>query len=245
MNIERQVLQRQILSQIGVDCWIRRDSGDFDVFNINEVSIKKELNFTNIRDIKEDTLNHDLNKFKGESISESEAINPNISISLNQVNIHKKPDNIPKDLNEVECNDLKEKLNNSNKIEPFQLQAIHYNNWLLMVDSHELNKNELQVELWHNICRVLNHKVEMLNFPLITDSHIIVMSSEPMDTVELANATLAGFIFKVAKTNKVKLGCLTDIKTGLIDDRLISVPTLSDMLAQPLLKKELWLLLNQ
>lgn len=130
-------------------------------------------------------------------------------------------------------------------IRPFELQAISYEGWVLLIDIEFLQEDNQQEQLWKNIYQALRQPVETLKFPIVTDTQMIAMSTEPMDTVELANATLAGFIFKMVKTEQVQLAFLTDISEGLDDERLVRLPLLNEMMAEPQLKKKFWQLLHE
>ncbi len=129
---------------------------------------------------------------------------------------------------------------NRQKIRPFHIQAMVYRHWLLLVELTELQKNIEMQTLWDNICQVLAEAVDQLRFPLITDATILNSSAEPMDTVQLANASLAGFIFRMMKTEQVKLAKLTPLAEGLYDERFVDVPTLKQMLTEPKSKRQFW-----
>ena len=61
-----------------------------------------------------------------------------------------------------------------------------------------------------------------------------------MDTAELANASLAGYIFKIGRSEEVLVAALTELPEGLIHPNLAIVPTLDEMLADNTLKRQLW-----
>lgn len=121
---------------------------------------------------------------------------------------------------------------NCQTVAAFTLSGIHYGQWVLLVDVGQMDTEASQ--LWHNICVGLSQQPERLSFPLC----------QGMDDVALANATLAGFIFKLAKVEQVRVASLTTLVEGLDDERLLSVPRLDEMLRQPMLKRQLWQLLQ-
>ena len=61
-----------------------------------------------------------------------------------------------------------------------------------------------------------------------------------MDTAELANASLAGYIFKIGRSEEIKVASLTVLPDGLEHPNLTMVPTLDEMLADSSLKRQLW-----
>lgn len=114
------------------------------------------------------------------------------------------------------------------KIAPFDLQGGRYGNYVLIVDIQALN-NDSQ-KLWQNITRALSLDLETSSFPIC----------EGMDTVELANASLAGYIFKIGRSEEVKVVALTELPTGLSHTNFTSTVTLDKMLADSSLKKQFW-----
>jgi hypothetical protein len=114
------------------------------------------------------------------------------------------------------------------KVAPFDLQGGRYGNWVLMVDIQSLN-NDSQ-KLWQNITQALSLSCETTSFPIC----------EGMDTAELANASLAGYVFKIGRSEEVLVAALTELPDGLIHPNLSSVPTLDEMLADTSLKRDLW-----
>src|SRR5699024_12185759 len=69
------------------------------------------------------------------------------------------------------------------KVAPFDLQGGRYGDWVILVDIQSLN-NDSQ-KLWQNITQALSISCETTSFPIC----------EGMDTAELANASLAGYVF--------------------------------------------------
>lgn len=123
------------------------------------------------------------------------------------------------------------------RLAPFVLQGVRYQNWVLLVDINELqSQHDGQLyTLWQNLCAALSQPVETLNFPVC----------QGMDDVEIANACLAGFMFKVGGNDRKKVAALTALAEGLDHERLTRVPMLEEMLIEPRLKRQLWQLLQE
>ncbi len=114
------------------------------------------------------------------------------------------------------------------KVVPFDLQGGRYGDWVILVDIQALN-NDSQ-KLWQNITQALSISCETTSFPIC----------EGMDTAELANASLAGYVFKIGRREEIKVAALTALPDGLEHPNLSTVPTLDDMLADSSLKCQLW-----
>lgn len=114
------------------------------------------------------------------------------------------------------------------KVAPFDLQGGRYGDWVILVDIQALN-NDSQ-KLWQNVTQALSISCETTSFPIC----------EGMDTAELANASLAGYIFKIGRSEEIKVAALTALPDGLEHPNLSTVPTLDDMLADSSLKCQLW-----
>ena len=114
------------------------------------------------------------------------------------------------------------------KIAPFDLQGGRYGDWVVLVDIQAL-KNESQ-KLWQNITQALSISCETTSFPIC----------EGMDTAELANASLAGYVFKLGRSEETKVAALTALPDGLEHPNLTTVPTLEEMLTNNKLKRQLW-----
>ena len=114
------------------------------------------------------------------------------------------------------------------KVVPFDLQGGRYGDWVILVDIQALN-NDSQ-KLWQNITQALSISCETTSFPIC----------EGMDTAELANASLAGYVFKIGRSEEIKVAALTALPDGLEHPNFSTVPTLDDMLADSSLKRQLW-----
>ena len=114
------------------------------------------------------------------------------------------------------------------KVAPFDLQGGRYGDWVILVDIQALN-NDSQ-KLWQNITQALSISCETTSFPIC----------EGMDTAELANASLAGYIFKIGRSEEIKVAALTALPDGLEHPNFTTVPTLDEMLKDSKLKRQLW-----
>ncbi len=118
------------------------------------------------------------------------------------------------------------------KVAPFDLQGGRYGDWVILIDIQALN-NDSQ-KLWQNITQALSITCETTSFPIC----------EGMDTAELANASLAGYVFKIGRTEEIKVMSLTALPDDLDHPKLTAIPTLDEMLADSKLKRQLWKLLS-
>lgn len=114
------------------------------------------------------------------------------------------------------------------KVAPFDLQGGRYGNWVVLVDIKALN-NDSQ-KLWENITQALSIACETTSFPIC----------KGMDTAELANASLAGYVFKIGRSEDIQIAALTELPEGLEHPNLADAPTLNEMLADSNLKRQLW-----
>ena len=97
-----------------------------------------------------------------------------------------------------------------------------------MVDIQALDNHSQK--LWQNICQALSLECETTSFPIC----------EGMDTLELANASIAGYIFKIGRSDTIKVASLTPLPSGLRYANRVIVPTLAEMLEDAMLKQHLW-----
>ena len=118
------------------------------------------------------------------------------------------------------------------KVAPFDLQGGRYGDWVILVDIQALN-NESQ-KLWQNITQALSIDCETTSFPIC----------EGMDTAELANASFAGYVFKIGRSEEIQVLTLTALPEGLEHPNLTPAPTLDEMLADSSLKRQLWEMLS-
>lgn len=114
------------------------------------------------------------------------------------------------------------------KVVPFDLQGGRYGDWVILVDIQALNSDSQK--LWKNITQALSITYETASFPICAG----------MDTAELANASLAGYIFRIGLREEIKVAALTALPEGLHHPNLTTVPTLDEMLADSDSKRQLW-----
>jgi len=131
--------------------------------------------------------------------------------------------NFPKSASDYSVNDESLK-----KVVPFDLQGGRYGDWVILVDIKALNSDSQK--LWKNITEALSITCETTSFPIC----------DGMDTAELANASLAGYIFRIGRSEEVQVAALTALPDGLQHPNLITVPILEDMLANSDAKRQLW-----
>lgn len=117
-------------------------------------------------------------------------------------------------------------------VSPFDLQGGCFGNWVLIVDIKSLTHDAQK--LWQNITQALSLSCENTSFPHCSG----------MDTVELANASLSGYLFKVGRREDIKVAALTPLPQGVTHPYLFSVPTLTEMIADCHLKREFWSQIN-
>ncbi|WP_348548436.1 hypothetical protein AADH33_07220 [Psychrobacter sp. KFRI-CH2-11] len=114
------------------------------------------------------------------------------------------------------------------KVLPFSLQGGRYGNWVILVDMQTLSGDSQK--LWQNITQALSMTCETTSFPICAG----------MDTAELANASLAGYVFKIGRSEEVQVAALTALPDGLTHPALTTLPTLDEMLADSRLKRQFW-----
>ena len=114
------------------------------------------------------------------------------------------------------------------KVAPFDLKGGRYGDWVILVDIKALNSDSQK--LWQNITQALSITCETTSFPIC----------DGMDTAELANASLAGYIFRIGRSEEIKVAALTALPNGLQHPNLTTVPKLEEMLADSDAKRQLW-----
>ena len=114
------------------------------------------------------------------------------------------------------------------KVAPFDLKGGRYGDWVILVDIKALNSDSQK--LWQNIIQALSITCETTSFPIC----------DGMDTAELANASLAGYIFRIGRSEEIQVAALTALPNGLQHPNLTTVPTLEAMLADSDAKRQLW-----
>ena len=126
----------------------------------------------------------------------------------------------------------------------FDLQAIVVGEWTLVVDSHFLQTDSRQHQLWQQIISGFKASVHFFNFPLFTDSqHLPKATVQLMSSYPMAVAGFSGFLYRINQGNP-KVGALTPLPDCLDEQPIQRLPYLLDMLDDYRLKRQLWQLLS-
>lgn len=137
-----------------------------------------------------------------------------------------------------------EQLNDELLTASFDLQAIVVGEWTLVVDSHFLQTDSRQHQLWQQIISGLKASVHFFNFPLLTDSqHLPKATVQLMSSYPMAVAGFSGFLYRINQGNP-KVGALTPLPDCLDEQPIQRLPYLLDMLDDYRLKRQLWQLLS-
>lgn len=137
-----------------------------------------------------------------------------------------------------------EQLNDELLTARFDVQAIVVGEWTLVVDSHFLQTDSRQHQLWQQIISGLKASVHFFNFPLLTDSqHLPKATVQLMSSYPMAVAGFSGFLYRINQGNP-KVGALTPLPDCLDEQPIQRLPYLLDMLDDYRLKRQLWQLLS-
>lgn len=137
-----------------------------------------------------------------------------------------------------------EQLNDELLTASFDVQAIVVGEWTLVVDSHFLQTDSRQHQLWQQIISGLKASVHFFNFPLLTDSqHLPKATVQLMSSYPMAVAGFSGFLYRINQGNP-KVGALTPLPDCLAEQPIQRLPYLVDMLDDYRLKRQLWQLLS-
>ena len=137
-----------------------------------------------------------------------------------------------------------EQLNDELLTASFDVQAIVVGEWTLVVDSHFLQTDSRQHQLWQQIISGFKASVHFFNFPLLTDSqHLPKATVQLMSSYPMAVAGFSGFLYRINQGNP-KVGALTPLPDCLDEQPIQRLPYLLDMLDDYRLKRQLWQLLS-
>lgn len=137
-----------------------------------------------------------------------------------------------------------EQLNDELLTASFDVQAIVVGEWTLVVDSHFLQTDSRQHQLWQQIISGFKASVHFFNFPLLTDSqHLPKATVQLMSSYPMAVAGFSGFLYRINQGNP-KVGALTPLPDCLDEQPIQCLPYLLDMLDDYRLKRQLWQLLS-
>ncbi|MBH0095604.1 hypothetical protein I6E61_04295 [Psychrobacter sp. NZS113] len=268
--LQHRMQQRQILAMMGINQWVQPSSATINmadisaptisdstidtptqavssVTNIEQPSIEQQSNaavsieMSNIAfadsvsaAIDDDATRnyyHDTNDVELESPNEQSPVTYSFDTTTPDVAVRPLVDNIAQQTTAAIGQSPIAHINNDDsfkKVSPFDLQGGRYGDWVVLVDIQALN-NDSQ-KLWQNITQALSITCETTSFPIC----------EGMDTAELANASLAGYVFKIGRSEDIQVIALTELPEGLEHPTLTAVPTLDEMLTDSSLKRQLW-----
>ncbi|PIE47452.1 MAG: hypothetical protein CSA42_03360 [Gammaproteobacteria bacterium] len=230
-QIAQAVQQRQILARMGIDCWVNQNIQQ-KLLTINELIALLDVNqLDNNQQII--NLNSQINS-QVKNVDEADEV---IAVADAIDSVKPKPQaenkadttlNATLDLPNTKQQLMPNSMQELKLVVPFELQGVSFANWVLLVDMETISEQELT--LWNNICQALKLDIQSIKFPLISNHN----------TVEVANAALTGFIFRLAKSEKIKVANLTKLPKGVEDKRLTSLATLKQMLGNPINKQAFW-----
>lgn len=265
------VQQRQILAMMGLDIWVQRDCAtikvDYQTFaeqhkanseaqlqslqalmsetGVDQVTVEGAKEVGNVSseaqlqssvavptkavvgpDQDQTTAALDNDKAqKSSAISENQTVNNDPIQALKQ----------KFDASENKSTQLKVNLADSlEQVAPFEVIGAHFKDWVLLADV-SVFRHENTLRLWENIISGLSISPQLLKFPICPE----------ISDKESANASVAGFIFSLAKNHEIKVAALTRMPKGIEHPQLKKVPYLTEMLEDSGLKKQLWQVLNQ
>lgn len=260
--LQRRVQQRQILAMMGIDQWVRPDAATLSMADITAIS-ESRLNLSSpsisltssqrspVSDVSDSeaawntqspvndrhphriddgSSNHldtsDTSSYHDDAYLDGEHALPTVAqVVAPLVDAVKTTTAAP---SVVHASADKYADESNKKVLPFSLQGGRYGNWVIMVDMQTLSGDSQK--LWQNITQALSMTCETTAFPICAG----------MDTAELANASLAGYVFKIGRSEEVQVAALTALPDELTHPALTTLPTLDEMLADSRLKRQFW-----
>lgn len=157
---------------------------------------------------------------------------------------------VPKTPTDSQADDLQEEsLDTKDSVAvDYQMQAIRYQNWILLVDVAYLTSATQAV--WHSLQQSLAAKAQsnsakytyhQWHFPLCEP----IASQHIMNDAALAQMTFLGALYNLSQADAVDYAILTDIHPALsLPSSAQDVPSLSQMAEKGEFKKQLWQLLH-
>ncbi|WP_198336848.1 hypothetical protein [Psychrobacter celer] len=260
--LQRRVQQRQILAMMGIDQWVRPDAATLSMADIPAISespsnlsspsislassqrspvsdvsdseaawnTQSPVNDRHPHRIDDGSSNHvdtsDTSSYHDDAYLDGEPDLPTVEqVVAPLVDAVKTTTAAP---SAIHASADKYADESNKKVLPFSLQGGRYGNWVIMVDMQTLSGDSQK--LWQNITQALSMTCETTAFPICAG----------MDTAELASASLAGYVFKIGRSEEVQVGALTALPEGLTHPALTTLPTLDEMLADSRLKRQFW-----
>ncbi|MGP5541039.1 hypothetical protein ACTXMH_00565 [Psychrobacter celer] len=260
--LQRRVQQRQILAMMGIDQWVRPDAATLSMADIPAISesqsnlsspsisltssqrspvsdvsdseaawnTQSPVNDRHPHHIDDGSSNHldtsDTSSYHDDAYLDGEPALPTVAqVVAPLVDAVKTTTAVP---SAIHASADKYADESNKKVLPFSLQGGRYGNWVILVDMQTLSGDSQK--LWQNITQALSMTCETTSFPICAG----------MDTAELANASLAGYVFKIGRSEEVQVAALTALPDGLTHPALTTLPTLDEMLADSRLKRQFW-----
>ena len=260
--LQRRVQQRQILAMMGIDQWVRPDAATLSMADITAISESRSnlsspsisltssqrspvsdvsdseaawntqspVNDRHPHRVDDGSSNHvdtsDTSSYHDDAYLDGEPALPTVAqVVAPLVDAVKTTTAAP---SAIHASADKYADESNKKVLPFSLQGGRYGNWVILVDMQTLSEDSQK--LWQNITQALSMTCETTAFPICAG----------MDTAELANASLAGYVFKIGRSEDVQVAALTALPDGLTHPALTTLPTLDEMLAESRLKRQFW-----
>lgn len=242
------IQQRQILGMMGLDIWVQRDRAttivDYDtVVQQHRDTIQNPSSLDNKQAVASDApvvATHEELSAQPDraSVADNPVVDTPIAPVANQAQLTANPIQALKQkfvVSEEHKANTKVSLADSlEQVAPFEILGASFKDWVLIADAEAL-KLPQQLALWENILSALSISPQVLKFPIC----------QGISDKESANASVAGFVFCLAKRNDIKVGAVTNMPKSLEHPQLTMLPSLADMLQDSKLKKQLWQTLNQ
>ena len=131
----------------------------------------------------------------------------------------------------------------------FAIQAIVFNQWVLLVDETVLQHDAHQLRLWQQLQNQLKVSATNFRFPLLDEHQNFPQSSFAlMQNAQIAWAGFAGFLHRLTQSHNLhnyQLGALSKLSACLDSQPIERLPYLTDMLQDYRQKRRLWQILNQ
>lgn len=132
----------------------------------------------------------------------------------------------------------------------FQIQAIAFRDWILLVDFAQLNPETVTIAepIWQNLANKLQTPIHKIGLPILkTDSWEMVAWSFigficqfVAISTEDTQADLFEKSIKLAKLTPINPELISVLENKPYQNQWIKVPSLSEMIEQPQYKKDLW-----
>lgn len=260
--LQRRVQQRQILAMMGIDQWVRPDAATLSMADIPAISESRSnlsspsvslafsqpspvsdvsdsdaawntqspVNDRHPHRVDDGSSNHvdtsDTSSYHDDAYLDGEHALPTVAQVVAPLADAVKTTTAAPSAIHASADKYADESNK--KVLPFSLQGGRYGNWVILVDMQTLSGDSQK--LWQNITQALSMTCETTAFPICAG----------MDTAELANASLAGYVFKIGRSEEVQVAALTALPDGLTHPALTTLPTLNEMLADSRLKRQFW-----